>query len=400
MRILDVAEVTSYLKLLLEEDPILSDVWIRGEVTNLMRSTAGHIYFSLAANGSILSCALFRGSQRGLLALPRNGERVLAHGRISVYESRGVYQLYVDNVAPEGVGELQLQFEELRRRLEAEGLFRTDRKRTLPAVPHTIGVVTSPTGAVWHDIQTVIRRRFPLVQLILAPSTVQGPDAPESLVAALNTLQHVDGVDVIIVARGGGSAEDLACFNDERLARAIFASRIPVVSAVGHETDVTIADLVADVRAPTPSAAAELVVPNQDDLRSVLESLLASAHATTLQRISDCRGPLLVAHGRIARRNPSSMIDRARQDVDALISRAETLALARIERARASVQQSRQNATHLDPRSILQRGYAIVTTTREPVRRVRSASEARAAGQLDLTYIDGTVRVRTNVSEH
>lgn len=252
MRILDVADVTAYIKDLLDADPILSDVWIRGEVSNFVRSAAGHIYFTLKSERAQLRCVLFRGNARWLTFQPENGDAILAHGRVSVYEAGGQYQLYVDLIQPEGTGLLHLQFEELRRRLEMEGLFDPSRKRPLPRLPRRIGVVTSPTGAVWHDIQTVLRRRYPLAELVLAPAQVQGDDAPPTIIRALEALQLDGNVDVIIIARGGGSMEDLWCFNDEALARAVFASRIPVISAVGHETDFTICDFVADVRARPP----------------------------------------------------------------------------------------------------------------------------------------------------
>ncbi|MGH9174244.1 MAG: exodeoxyribonuclease VII large subunit, partial [Vicinamibacterales bacterium] len=283
MRVLTVPEITSYIRELVEFDPILSDVWLRGEVSNFSRSAAGHMYFCLSSEGAQLNSVLFRGSQHGVLALPRNGDAVLAHGRVAIYEARGQYQLIVDNVAPEGIGILQLQFEETKRRLAADGLFADERKRPLPEIPAVIGVVTSAHGAVWHDIQTVVARRFPLAELILAPSAVQGPDAPDELIAGLEALQEHGRCDVIIIGRGGGAAEDLAAFNDERLARAIYACRAPVVSAVGHETDSCIADLVADVRAPTPSAAAELCVPNGRDVLAAAGFLVSQSRSIAVQ---------------------------------------------------------------------------------------------------------------------
>lgn len=393
MNVLDVFELTAYVKDLVEGDPILADLWVRGEVTNLSRSSAGHMYFNLAGDGALLSCVLFRGNQRGLLALPRPGESILAHGRISVYESRGQYQLIVDNVAPEGIGILQLQFEELRRRLEAEGLFNPARKRRLPPFPARIGVVTSPTGSVWHDIQTVIARRFPLVELVLAPSVVQGPDAPAALIAALQALNEDDTIDVILLARGGGSAEDLACFNDERLARAIFASRVPVVSAVGHETDVTIADLVADVRAPTPSAAAEVCVPNAIDLAEQIEGMRGVARQATSRRIGECRDPLLRLQSRVARLNPQQRVDRYRQDIDALTWAASAATGRRIAALRERTNALRQAGQHLDPRGVLRRGYAIVTSSNGTAKRIASAEAARRVSPLAITFADGTIHV-------
>ena len=257
--------MSRYLTEILREDPVLQNVWVRGEVGNLTRSAAGHSYFSLRDAGATLRCVMFRGGGVGA-DLIEEGSAVIAHGRVALYEPRGDLQLIADVVQPEGVGELQLKLEELKMRLEKEGLFEESRKRPLPRFPVRVGVVTSPTGSVWHDIQNVTSRRYPAVELVLAPALVQGNEAVPTIVAAFDALEHLDDIDVTIVARGGGSLEDLWPFNEEDVVRAIFKSGVPVVSAIGHETDYTIADLVADVRAPTPSAAAELVMPDQAEL--------------------------------------------------------------------------------------------------------------------------------------
>ena len=265
MAVYSVSEVSRYLTEILREDPVLQNVWVRGEVGNLTRSAAGHSYFSLRDADATLRCVMFRGGGVGA-DLVEEGSAVIAHGRVALYEPRGDLQLIADVVQSEGVGELQLKLEELKVRLEKEGLFEESRKRPLPRFPVRVGVVTSPTGSVWHDIQNVTARRYPAVELVLAPALVQGNEAVSTIVAALDALERLDDIDVVIVARGGGSLEDLWPFNEEDVARAIFKSGVPVVSAIGHETDYTIADLVADVRAPTPSAAAELVMPDQAEL--------------------------------------------------------------------------------------------------------------------------------------
>lgn len=393
MRILTVAEVTAYLKDLVELDPILSDVWIRGEVTNFTRSAAGHIYFSLAADGVQVSCVLFRGNQFGLLAMPRSGEEVLAHGRLTIYAQRGQYQLMVDNIAPVGIGILQLQYEEVRRRLEAEGLFAAGRKRPLPALPAVIGVVTSAQGAVWHDIQNVIARRFPLVELVLAPSAVQGADAPAELVTALRALDASGRCDVIIIGRGGGSAEDLAAFNDESLARTIYSARSPVVSAVGHETDTCIADLVADVRAPTPSAAAELCVPDRDEIIARLGFSVAQARGATVDRLHRSQEILGREMQTISRNSPLRTIEVARQRVDTAVEMIRSDVPRMLADRQREVASLLSTAALLDPRAIMRRGYAIVSTrTGGDERRVRTASGARAAGELEIAFHDGRVR--------
>ena len=258
--VLTVSQVAVHLRELLESNPFLSDLWIVGEVSNLRASSSGHSYFTLKDSVASLNCVLFRG--QGGVAILENGKSVRTHGRMSFYEPRGSTDFMVDRVLPEGEGELAQELERLKGRLTQEGLFEESRKRPLPQFPEVVGVVTSPTGAAWQDIQNIVRRRYPLARLLLAPTQVQGLDAAPMIAAALERLDTDGSSDVIIVARGGGSLEDLWPFNEEIVARAIFGSSIPVVSGVGHETDFTIADYVADRRAPTPSAAAELVVPD------------------------------------------------------------------------------------------------------------------------------------------
>lgn len=389
--VLSVELLTSYLRALMEEDAILSDVWVRGEVTNFSRSAAGHCYFSLSSEGSQLRCVLFRGSQRGLLALPRNGDVVLAHGRVSVYEASGQYQLYVDNIAPEGTGLLQLQFEELRQRLESEGMFASDRKRPLPVRPAAIGVVTSPTGAVWHDIQTVTRRRYPLVKLVFAPASVQGTAAPAELIAGLQALQEHPEVEVIIIGRGGGSAEDLACFNDEQLARAIYASSVPVVSAVGHETDVSIADLVADVRAATPSAAAELCVPDQRELMQVIRREAERALDTAQWKLQRSQQQFDETRALLRRISPQARIAAHRLEFERTDQHLRALLGAHIARHRVEVSGHVRSARLLDPRDVLRRGYALVSTDCDNPTRIGTAAAARQADEVRLTFSDGTV---------
>jgi len=388
VRILDVADVTAYIKDLLDADPILSDVWIRGEVSNFVRSAAGHIYFTLKSERAQLRCVLFRGNARWLTFQPENGDAILAHGRVSVYEAGGQYQLYVDLIQPEGTGLLHLQFEELRRRLEMEGLFDPSRKRPLPRLPRRIGVVTSPTGAVWHDIQTVLRRRYPLAELVLAPAQVQGEDAPPTIIRALEALQVDGNVDVIIIARGGGSMEDLWCFNDEALARAVFASRIPVISAVGHETDYTICDFVADVRAPTPSAAAEIVAPHINELAAEVTGLLARANTALWEILRDCRETVDGLALRLQRHGPENLIRQERLRLD---SRAEIMhqhLRRRIASQRAAIEAIQRQLDLLHPLGVMRRGYAIVLD-RATGERLRSVKGLTVDQEVTLEFHDG-----------
>ena len=274
MSVYAVSQVVSYMNELLAYDDVLQDIWIEGEIPQVTISAAGHAYFTLLDGNNSLRCVMFRNA-RGMEHL-QDGAAIIAHGRMSIYEARGDLQLVVDIAQPEGVGELQLKLEQLTHKLEQEGLFDPSRKRPIPEFPRRVGVITSETGAVWHDIQTVTARRYPLVELVLAPTLVQGDRAAAGIVEAFRAMNSEPGIDMVIVARGGGSMEDLWPFNEEAVARAVFSSQAPVISAVGHETDHTICDLVADLRAPTPSAAAELAVPD----RAELALRIASGHQT------------------------------------------------------------------------------------------------------------------------
>ncbi|MDD2555496.1 MAG: exodeoxyribonuclease VII large subunit [Syntrophaceticus sp.] len=288
-RIYQVGELNTHLRTLFEADPLLNDLWVRGEISNYKHHSSGHHYFTLKDQSGRLRCVLFRSQGRRLTFLPADGMRVLARGYISIYERDGLYQFYTQEMAPDGQGALYQAFCQLKERLQKEGLFAPEHKRGIPYLPRRVGVVTSQTGAAWHDIMKVIRRRFPEMPVVLAPSAVQGQDAPEEICAALQALNDRQDIDVIIMGRGGGSLEELWSFNTEAVARAIFCSRIPVVSAVGHETDYTIADLVADLRAPTPSAAAEMVVPRRDELEAKLQQYLDRINLSFCQKLQAAR---------------------------------------------------------------------------------------------------------------
>ncbi|PZC47536.1 MAG: exodeoxyribonuclease VII large subunit [Chloroflexi bacterium] len=356
-----VGQVASYLRELLDTDPVVQDMWVSGEVRSLSRSQAGHMYFTLRDADGALACVFFRRENRGVRV--EEGEQVLTHGRVSLWAERGDLQLYVDALQPEGVGAQQAEFERLRRRLELEGLFDPSRKRPLPTYPRTIGVVTSPAGAVWHDIQTVLARRWPSALLLLASVQVQGAGAAESIAWGVEALNEVAAegraeLDVLIVARGGGSAEDLAAFNSEVVARAVYASALPLISAVGHETDVTLIDLVADVRAATPSAAAELVAPDREEEAARLRER-RQALGRGLARVSE--GAQLELDGtreRLQEALPD--VDGARLRVDAIVERASQLAGSRVMVAQLALAGSQARLTTLNPQATLARGYAII----------------------------------------
>lgn len=393
MQVLAVGELTGYIAELFEHDPLLGDLWLRGEVSNCSRPPSGHCYFTLKDAESQIRCVLFKQDAAWQPFLPANGAAIVAHGRVTLYEPRGEYQLRVDLVQPDGVGALQLAFEELRLRLEREGLFDPARKRPLPKLPRAIGVVTSPSGAVWHDIRTVIGRRFPLAELVLAPARVQGDEAPESIAAGLRALAADARIELVIVARGGGSAEDLAAFNDERVARAIFAARVPVISGVGHEVDVTIADFVADLRAPTPSAAAELAVPDIRELLGAVELARDRLRDLVEEQVGDAHERVARARVGLAHASPGHTVARGRERVAALRRAAgQTLRHEWALGAQRIAAIERQLAA-LDPRAVLGRGYAIVADAadRRPLPGVAAAHPGRA---LRVTVADGAFGVR------
>ncbi len=356
---LSVAEVSLIIRDLVESAPYLQDVWVAGEVSNFRLAPSGHLYFSLRDAENQLGCVQFRGRLRPWSHLPSDGESVLAHGAVTVYSARSQYQLMVDLVQPAGAGQLQLQFELLRARLEADGLFDPSRKRPLPAFPKLIGVATSPTGAALQDVLRVLSRRFPLAEVVVSPCLVQGEEAPRQISQALARLNELaPRPDVILLVRGGGSAEDLACFNDELVARAIFASRAPVVTGIGHEVDTTIADLVADVRAPTPSVAAELVTPDIGEIRHSLNRLKGQMVASVLAELSDHREGLERLKDRLRIMTPSRQVAMLRQRIDDLAERAGRAVDYRLDRARQRLAALADAMRSLNPESVLKRGYA------------------------------------------
>ena len=381
-----VSQVTGYLRDLLSYDELLSDIWIEGEVANLRRPGSGHSYFTLRDGNSSLRCVLFRNS-RGATHL-QDGAAVVAHGRVTLYEVRGDLQLVADVIQPEGVGELQLRLEQLKAQLEREGLFEQSRKRSLPAFPSRIGVVTSPTGAVWQDIRTVVARRFPLVELALAPAMVQGDAAAETIVEGLVALNDEADIDVIIVARGGGSLEDLWPFNEEIVARAVFSSRVPIVSAVGHETDFTVCDIVADVRAPTPSAAAEMVVPDRMELLQRLSTSVHRVEGSATQHLGVATSDMEILWTRIGRAVPD--VDQLRLRVDDRLDEARTLVSRRVELARGQVDRLGTALRTLSPQDTLRRGYSIVVD-RATGAVLSAASDTQPGNSLDITLNDGTI---------
>lgn len=390
MHLLSVSQLNAFLRELLEADELLSDIWVEGEISNFTQQRSGHCYFTLKEGEAQLSATLWRSYAARLPFLPRNGDAVLAHGRISFYEARGQLQLSVDSIQAAGVGTLQAQFERLRAKLEAEGLFEESRKRALPSMPGRIGIATSPTGAALQDILNVLGRRFPLAEVVVAPCRVQGAGSADSVVEALYALFDAD-VNVIIVARGGGSIEDLWSFNEEVVVRAAFASPVPIVSGVGHEVDITLIDLVADVRAPTPSAAAELVTPDRMDLIDELKRWRVALDSAMVERLEIELASLHGLRARLEARSPQSRMLRDMQQVDDLWQRAETGLRHRIDLEAARVEGLTARLQSLNPRSILERGYALVR--RSDGLLVTSTAAVQPGDALTITVRDGEVGV-------
>jgi exodeoxyribonuclease VII large subunit len=388
MQIYRVSQITAYIKELFDSDYALQDLWLEGEVSNYSRATSGHVYFTLKDEEAQIRCVMWRSQVERQAHLPQSGEAIIAHGRISVYEAGGQYQLYVDDIQPAGAGLLYLQFEALKERLAAEGLFDAERKRPLPHFPHRLGVVTSPTAAALRDIVNVLRRRYPLVEVVLFPTLVQGDEAPSQIVAAIEALNEYTDVDAIIVARGGGSLEDLCAFNDERVARAIYASQVPIVTGVGHETDFTIADFVADVRAPTPSAAAEVAVPDRQELRGSVESWQGRLAQLMRGRIEEERRTLQYREQVLRRFSPQARIDSYRQRIDDLIHSALAGLKHRLALARERLRTLDSQLQTLSPLATLERGYAIARHL-DTGKVVRSVAQVVAGDQLEVRVSDG-----------
>ena len=384
MQIYTVAQLAEYIKASLDRDRVLNDIWVTGEVSNLFASGAGHRYFTLKSAEHQIKAVLFSDRQGGEHAA--NGAQITARGRVSFYPARGDTQLYADALFPSGAGALAAEFERLRAMLEAEGLFDAARKRPLPAFPRKIGVATSAQGAVIHDIVTVLRARYPLGHVVLCDAVVQGADAPAEIASAIRALNAAQ-TDVIIVARGGGSMEDLWAFNSEPVARAVYASRVPVVSAVGHESDYTIADYVADLRAPTPSAAAAIVAPDVRVLAADAASLADRARSAIARRAALHRADVESLASRLRRAVPDA--DAHRQRVDELLERARAALASSIRFRREQTAALQKTLDALNPASVLERGYAVVA--RADGRPVASASDVAPGDPIRATLRDGAV---------
>ena len=380
MRVLSVSQINFFIKSLIEGDGRMRDIYARGEISNFTdHYRSGHLYFSLKDEKSVLKAVMFSSAARRLRFCPKEGMRVIVRGRVAVYEPGGQYQFYVEEMQPDGVGALSLAFEQLKEKLAAEGLFAEEHKRPIPPFPARIGVITSPTGAAVQDIRNILSRRWPAAEIVFCPVLVQGEDAAAQLTAAVKLMNAQKAADVIIIGRGGGSAEDLVAFNDETLARAVFASKIPVISAVGHETDFTICDFVADLRAPTPSAAAELAVPDREEMRAALGQMLdALASANVLQ-------------------NPSAWLSPRRQALRNTVQSLTHSAERRILNEKNELAALSARLDAMSPLKVLSRGYAIVSDENGKV--IKRTEDAKPGDVLTARVEDGAITVQVQKTE-
>ena len=359
-QVYSVADLTAYIRAVLESNENLANVWVSGEISNLSRPSSGHIYFTLKDASASLRCVIWREQARHLSAALRDGMAVEAHGAVSVYEQGGQYQLYVDGLRAAGEGLLYQEFLRLKAKLEAEGLFDEEHKRLLPRLPKVIGVVTSATGAAFQDILNTLRTRCPLVEVVLAPVPVQGESAPALITAAVEALNYSVKPDVIIIGRGGGSLEDLWAFNDERVVRAVAASRAPVISGVGHETDFTLTDFAADLRAPTPTGAAVLAVPDIADLKTELRSSALQLSQLTQDGIDERRYELAENAHRLESLSPRWLVRQGMQRLDDLSLRLAAGIKTHLRTQTARLASIGASLKALDPHNVLRRGYALV----------------------------------------
>lgn len=387
---LTVTEVNEYIKMLIDTNELLSDICVKGEISNFTNHRTGHYYFSLKDAGGLIRAVMFRGQAQKLKFIPEDGMKVIIRGRISAFVRDGQYQIYAEDIQPDGVGSLYIAFEQLKRRLDAEGIFDPARKKRLPKLPRRVGIVTSPTGAAIRDMINIFGRRFPYTELVLYPALVQGPGAAVQIADGVRYFNRERSVDVIIVGRGGGSMEDLWAFNDEALARCVASSDIPVISAVGHETDFTICDFAADLRAPTPSAAAELAVPETEDIKRRLENINIRNRNTIGGRIEIYKGRLdrLSRAGVLS--SPERLLDGRRMNVLYCSEKLQRRANDICNEEKIKLARTVSKLEALNPLGIISRGYSAVTDSEGGV--VRSVSQLSKGQSIRVRFADGDAR--------
>ncbi len=416
---LTVSAITRYLKAKFDVDENLQTVFLKGEISNFKAHTTGHFYFSLKDESSKINAIMFRSNASKVLFKPMDGMKVLVTGRISVYEAMGSYQIYVDEMLEDGVGNLYIAYEQLKEKLQKEGLFNKTHKKKIPKIPKRVGIVTASTGAAIRDIITTIKRRFPICETILFPTLVQGENAKDDIVRNIEMAQNYD-LDVLIVGRGGGSIEDLWPFNEEVVARAIYNSKVPIISAVGHEVDFTIADFVADLRAPTPTAAAELAVPNMSDLKKYISQLSIRLNESVLKRVNYLKLYLDSIKNSFVIKNPMIMYENKKQSLDLMNSKLNDLMLGKVDRLKNEMEKIKKSYVLtnpkllykdkslevkniieklelLNPLNILNRGYSITYLNSLAL---KSVKEVKENDLLDIKLTDGVIQSKViNVKE-
>ncbi len=391
MKILTVSQASELIKMLLEGSPLLKRVTVKGEVSNLTVHRTGHLYFSLKDEGAVLRCVMFRTQAQNLKFRLEDGMKMLAGGRITVYAASGAYQLVCSEMIPDGIGALQLAFEQQKQKLAAEGLFDPARKRPIPKIPHTVGVITSPTGAAIRDILQISARRFPFAKVIVYPAAVQGELAPKQLLCGVETMGKEIRPDVIIIGRGGGSAEDLWAFNDEALVRAVAACPIPIISAVGHEIDVTLCDFAADLRAPTPSAAAELAFPDTEELLGKFENVNVKMLGQLSARIALYRSALTALSQSRAMQRPDEILRERKEQIALAEHRIRRAIALELEKKTAQMAKMAALLDAMSPLKVLSRGYALVLDPAHGTP-IRSVHALDVDDTVELRLSDGHVR--------
>ena len=388
-QVLSISQLNEYLRVKMNDDPFLTQIAVRGEISNYKLYPSGHHYFTLKDEASALKCVLFRGNATGLRFRPANGMQVIAMGRISVYPRDGVYQLYCTALVVDGVGDLYAAFEQLKAKLAAQGLFDPGHKKKLPQYPGTIGIVTSSAGAAVHDMLRILSKRYPLTRVRLLPVRVQGAEAPGEIADAIAYANRYQLADLLIVGRGGGSIEDLWAFNDERVARAIYASEIPVISAVGHEPDVTISDYVADLRAATPSNAAELAVPDQSGLYQNLDAMSAAMAGALQRQLTIAQHQLKALADSPSLKSPQGYLDKRAQDLELLKGRLLAAQNRNISQKKERYIRSVSKLDAMSPLKVLSRGYALVNKNDGTL--LRSVSQTEKGEKITVSLQDGKI---------
>ena len=397
-QVLTITQINEYIRAQMDRDPMLGNVAVKGEISNYKMYPSGHHYFTLKDEGGALKCVMFKGNALRLRFRPENGMQVIAMGKISVFPRDGAYQLYCTALALDGVGDLHAAFEQLKKKLAAQGLFDPAHKKPIPKYPQTIGIITSSAGAAIHDMLRILRKRYPLTKVLLLPVRVQGVEAPPEIAAAIRYANYHRLADLLIVGRGGGSMEDLWAFNDEQVAYAIYESQIPVISAVGHEPDVTISDYVADLRAATPSNGAELAVPDQDALRQNLDSNMAAMAAGLNRQLKAARQHLDVLSKSPALRSPDSYLEQKKKDLTLLQNRLVSAEQNAIQRRKQHFIGLTAKLDAMSPLKVLTRGYAMAQTEEGEV--LRSVSQVNEKDTITVTLSDGRITAAVTGKEN